>query len=233
MAVIAPRVAVGQPPGILLFVSRPAALLMLLSLSYGCGGPIPSSDTPASPPTPTGESPQDAAYVSAPAVHTLTITLCSRDSRSCRLAQPGDAPLLGYRVSFGGSVGTLRSREQALADLYRELRDRTGFGTRLAAAAHHVEQTLVDAAIVEPGAPARPSTSGQDPLVEAAFDIMEAVDTEGRVTVDVAHGGTTCKVSFAAHDSDAGSGRCLVKGPARPGMHDDEGVREPKKVFGR
>lgn len=161
----------------------------------------------------------------------MTVTLCARDSAGCATGDrsgSSETATLDYRVAFGTGIGTLRSREQALADLYREIRDRTGFGTRLVAAGHHLEKRARDGApSVEPSAPPRPPSEGQDPVVEAAFDLMETVDAEGRITLDRAHSASNCKLSLATRDLDAGPGRCLLKGPPRPGLHDDEGPREP------
>jgi hypothetical protein len=162
----------------------------------------------------------------------MTVTLCSRDSKTCQLAQAHDtsAASLPYRVSFGTGVGTLRSREQGLADLYREIRDRTAFGTRLVGVSHLLERPATDGAswASEPVAPPRPSSAEHDPVVDAAYSLMEAVDSEGQVTLDATHSGTTCKLSLAMRSLDGGAGRCLLAGPARPG-HESEGVREPRK----
>jgi hypothetical protein len=131
-------------------------------------------------------------------------------------------------VATGGGTGLERSREQALSDVYRELRDRTAFGTKLVAVSHHEGHP----AATRPSAEA-PKTAGTDPLILASFDILEAVDREGRVTLDVFHGRTSCKVALAVSELDAGGRRCLVDGPEHGSSHEDPVTpREREKRFG-
>jgi hypothetical protein len=135
-------------------------------------------------------------------------------------------------VSFGTGAGSVRSHEQAVADLYREVRDRTGFGTRLIAVAHRIDRSSAVSGAVDPLSPPRPSSRGPDPVVEAAYDLMDAVDTQGQLLLDVGHAGAGCKLSFAPHDVDAGARRCLLPEPEHAGPHDMEGRRQPERKFG-
>jgi len=136
-----------------------------------------------------------------------------------------------YRVSFGTGSGSVRTREQAVADLYREVRDRTGFGTRLLAVRHHLERRQASLEAEDPPASPRVGSTGSDPLVEAAHSLIGAVDADGQVTLDVAHGGASCKVLLAARDLDAGARRCLVGEAERTGAHDSEGQRQPEHRY--
>jgi hypothetical protein len=213
-------------------------VLALAAASPACGGPLPTADAPTQA---AGTDAPDAATTSEAAAgtfHTITVTLCARDRDACRKAQgtPGEA---SYRIAFGGSVGTLRSREQATADLYRELRDRTALGTRLVAQRRHLQSPGGDAGPLAPAAsPAAAASATPDPpvsdvLVDAARELIEAVDAEGGVTIDVAHGRPGCKVLLALAESDASTGRCLIKEPPRPGAHDTDAPRGREERFGK
>ncbi len=175
----------------------------------------------------------DAAATLAAPIHTMTITLCSRDPEACRRAQGGDTPGITYRVAFGGGTGTVRTREQALADLYRELRDRTALGTRLSATVNHLERPSSETAVVDQSSVARPTSAGHDPIVDAAFELLDGVDGDGQVALDTAHGRTTCKLSLAARAADAGGHRCLLEGPERPGKRDEDSPRDRSRRFGQ
>jgi hypothetical protein len=205
----------------------------VVALIVACGGPIPSAETPApAAPTETVAGPPDAAST-ALAFHTITVTLCARDREACQRAQSSGAGEPTYRVAFGSSVGTLRSREQALADLYREIKSRNGAGTHLAAAPHRLERPLADSGR-DPAPAPRPAAGGSDPIVDAAFQLIDAVDTQGAVTLDVAHGRPDCRLSMATEDADAGPRRrCLLFEESRSGRPEPEGPRGREEKFGR
>lgn len=208
-----------------------AALLVTLALA--CGGPIPSAETPSSPAPPDLVSALADASAPAAEFHTITVTLCARDREACQRAQSTGTADPTYRVAFGSGVGTLRSREQALADLYRELKSRTGAGTHLAAAPRRLERPLADGS-AGPAPPPRPASAGSDPLVDAAFQLIDAVDTQGAVTLDIAHGRPDCKLSMAGEETDAGARRrCLIVEPNRSGRPEPEGPRGREEKFGR
>ncbi len=210
------------------------ALALYVLAPIACGGPLPTADVP----TPVASAP-DAGASDGGTFHTITVTLCAKDRDACRKAQgtPGES---SYRIAFGGSPGTLRSREQATADLYRELRDRTAFGTRLAAQRRRLEAPERDAGGVASAAAGQASTSPRaespvkDVLIDAAHELIDAVDSDGEVTIDVARGRPGCKVSLATSSApDAGSGHCLIWDAARPGAHDDEAPRGHEERFGK
>jgi hypothetical protein len=121
-------------------------------------------------------------------------------------AAEGDADAR-YRVVFGSGHGATRSRGQATADLYQELRDRTTLGARLEAEAHAVGDGG--------GARARKSSaeassSGGDPLSAAAVRLLDLVDEVGEVTIDVVTDSPSsrCLVSMRGSASE-----CLVQAP--------------------
>lgn len=201
-------------------------------LSVACVGPIPTAETPspvASSEAPSTDAP-DASHAPTAAFHSITVTLCSRDCEACQRA-PSTGGGTPYRFAFGSSVGTLRTREQVIADLYRELKNRTSAGTNLAAAAHRLEAPS-DGGRFDPGGTG-PVTPGTDPIVDAAFQLMEAVDGQGEVTIDVAHGKLGCKLSFNLLDTDAGGRRCLIVDTSRPSPQEPEGPRGHESKFGR
>jgi hypothetical protein len=118
-----------------------------------------------------------------------------------------------YKVAFGSGTGALRTRRQAMTDLYREIRERTGWGTQLAVQVHRLDRP----SILTKGPSARPSSSEADALAEAAFQLMDAVDREGEVSIDVAPVHGTCKLSLGSTDSEGGADRCLISEPKPEG----------------
>jgi hypothetical protein len=209
-----------------------------VSIACGCGGPLPGADTPAqAQATPPADATDAATEGSAgPAFHTITVTVCAKDRDGCGKASPAFRDG-AYRIAFGSGIGTLRSHEQATADLYRELRDRTGFGTRLAAQEHLLRTPAEEAGIVVAAiTPAPPSSTSSDSastdaLVDAARQLMIVVDAAGEVTLDVARGRAGCKLSLSPAGSDGSARRCLMKEPPRSGEREPDEVprgHEPK-----
>jgi hypothetical protein len=214
---------------------------VLVSAALACGGPLPAADVPTQVSSTDGLDAATAGDASGGVFHTITVTLCSRDRDACRKAQgaPGE---VSYRIAFGASAGTLRTREQTTADLYRELRDRTAFGTHLAAERRRLPLPGEDAGGLAPaasiaGAPALgPASADKDVLVDAARELVEAVDADGEVTIDVARGRPGCKVSLtlaASPGLEASAGRCLIRDERRPGAHEDEPARGHEERFGK
>ncbi len=162
----------------------------------------------------------DAGTLADESRHAVIITTCSIDRNGCLLAQPSSPPDdSSYRVVFGGGVGAIRTRTQAMADLYKEIRDRTSSGAHLAAETHH----LGDPPPGQEGAKAAPRLgTGDDPIIEAAFQLMDAVDRDGEVTIDSLpmRGPRTCKLSIGPVAVDAGEIHCLVKAPTSSPLED-------------
>jgi hypothetical protein len=201
-------------------VLRRLALLVLASGGlFGCEERFSANPPPIAPESlpPASSSnavdallaptPLDAGVAAPDSSHALTITLCSSSAQPCPEA---DAT---YRVVFGSGRGAARSRGQAMADLYKELRDRTASGERLDAETH------------APGASRGPApvgggsskASNDDPIAQCAFQLLDLVDGVGEVTLDVVHGSGSdgCRVSLG-RSADGGASRCLVKDPERP-----------------
>jgi len=218
------------------------AVSVVAMLTGGCMDHVPpiegvASDTPTSP---LEEAPSlfaaDAGSASPSTTsadggtsphlpfHVVTVTLCSRDKDTCALAQAKALDAVGegssYRVAFGSTVGSIRSHQQALADVYRELRDRTQWGTHLACQGHSLVESTSDGGIPSnAGIPARPPASnassdaptGAEAMTSAALQVMLAVDNLGEVTIDVGPTRGGCSVSL----SESGADRCLVGVPPR------------------
>ncbi len=194
-----------------------------------CGGPLPNADVRSIDPAEAAPStPATDAAVSE--VHSMTVTACWRDPARCSSSETTVTTDL-YRVASGTGVGGLRSHEQALTDVYRELRDRTGLGSRLVATPHRID-AQADAHAPSPRPGASTAAPGSDPLISAAKDLLLIVDTEGQITLDVTHGRTSCKVLVAGASESSGK-RCLIEGPERSsGYEDPASPREREKRFG-
>jgi len=155
----------------------------------------------------------DAGPTALGSSRALTVTICSSSPQACP-ATDADASAGGtYRVTFGSGRGAIRSRGQAMADLYKELRDRTSSGERL------------NAQSVAPGDAGGPAGGGaatrggdsSDPIAQSALHLLDLVDGVGEVTIDVIHGRSTgCMVSLGRLATDGGAPQCLVREPERP-----------------
>ncbi len=161
----------------------------------------------------TAGAPPDAGTAPVDTSHAFTVMLCATSPDPC----PASEAAATYRVVFGSGRGVVRTRGQAMADLYKELRDRLAGGERLDAETHAPR----DGGTVPPGmgAPTMPSASGDDPISQCAFQLVDLVDGVGEVTLDVVHGSQGCRVSLG-RSADGGALRCLVQGPEsarRPG----------------
>ncbi len=193
--------------------------LAVAALCVACEGP----PWPAEAQSPraanvAGDTPQvallDAGAAPARPFHTMTIAQCARDAQDCARARAGEGTGPAYLVAFGSGVGSTRTREQAMADLYRELRDRTASGAHLVARPRHLDEPeggapwLADETEVRRGGP-----MDNDPLVEAAFELMAVADREGELTVDNTPS-NPCKVALGAPDLPDASvpmARCFLK----------------------
>lgn len=213
-----------------LFRFHSSAVCVALALTLGaCEEGLSPADAPTPPPEAMPRAPQlaasaaptegpvvevaDAGAVADGAHHAVLVTTCAIDKNGCLLAQPSAAPSdSSYRVVFGGGVGAIRTRGQAMADLYKEIRDWTENGGHLAAETHHLGDPPPD---LEGAKSARRTGGADDPLVAAAFELMDAVDHDGEVTLDALsqRSPSSCKLSIASPDPDAGASRCLVNAP--------------------
>jgi hypothetical protein len=176
-------------------------------------GPAPSSNAIEALLVP---STTDAGPTALGSSRALTVTICSSSPQACPASDAdADTSAAGtYRVIFGSGRGAIRSRGQAMADLYKELRDRTTSGERLNA------QSIAPG---DAGAPAsfgsatRGSADSSDPIAQSALHLLDLVDGVGEVTIDVIHGRSTgCMVSLGRLAADGGAPQCLVKEPERP-----------------
>jgi len=152
----------------------------------------------------------DAGGAARDSSHALTVTLCSSSAQPCPVSEADDA---SYRVVFGSGRGVIRSRGQAMADVYKELRDRTSSGERLDAEPH-APNASGPRVPTGTGSTRKPGASGDDPLSQCAFQLLDLVDGVGEVTIDVVHGSSGCRVSLG-RAADGGVSRCLVQEPER------------------
>jgi hypothetical protein len=164
-----------------------------------------------------GSGTADAGPVAMDSSHALTVTSCSASPQQCPASEADASAEASYRVVFGSGRGAIRGRGQAMADLYRELRDRTALGEKLGAQPRAPEAS--DASTVFKGrAPKQASTENSDPIAHCAFQLLDLVDSVGEVTLDVVHGAGSsgCMVSLGKSPGDGGAVQCLVKEPERP-----------------
>lgn len=153
----------------------------------------------------------DAGAAAPDTSHALTIALCSSSPEPCPKAEDD----VSYRVVFGSGRGAVRTRGQAMADLYKELRDRTASGERLDAEPHAPGDG--GATPTGAGSSTKASAGNDDPIAQCAFQLLDLVDGVGAITVDVVHGSRShgCQVSLG-RTADGGASRCLVQEPERP-----------------
>ena len=179
---------------------------VVLAFVTACGGPLPGAETPSPlslAPSGDAGAVADASPAAFDPYHLLTVSLCERDIEGCKRVNviPEGAP---YRVALGSSGGERRSHDQAIADLYRELRDRTALGARLVARVHRLDAAPSDAGKGKSSAGAGGKGGAgsdsvtTDVLIDAARQLMDAVDNAGEVTIDTSHDRPGCKLSFAS-----------------------------------
>jgi hypothetical protein len=151
--------------------------------------------------------------------HAMTVTSCSASPQACSAPEADAAARASYRVVFGSGRAELRSRGQAMADVYQELRDRTASGERLDA-----EPRASADASRGVGSAASTNTGASDPVTEGAFRLLDLVDRVGEVTLDVVHGlgANGCTVSLG-RSADGGPSQCLIREPERKQGPDRKG----------
>jgi hypothetical protein len=173
-----------------------------------------------------GPNPADNAPAAQKPSHAMTIMLCSTSQPACPASEADASPEARYRVVFGSGHAVIRSRGQAMTDLYTELRDRTSAGERLDAEA----RASGDAgAAAMAGDHAKTGTASSDAFSQCAFHLLALVDGGGEVALDVVHGygERACLVSLGGPADDAGAGQCLVQEPEhphRPGRGSGKGI---------
>jgi hypothetical protein len=160
-------------------------------------------------------STSDAGAVETQA-RAMTVTLCAASSQPCELAEAGAVDEAMYRVVFGSGRAEIRSRVQAMTDLYKELRDRTTAGERLAAIPH-APRSSGGAYTTSAGASAKAGEGEGDDITRCAFHLLDLVDGVGEVVVErlPRFASTGCIVSLGRPGGDAGVPQCLIKEPER------------------
>ncbi len=173
LACLAPLLAAGACEDL----SRPAEAPPPLSIDSMPRAPAPVASAAPAAESPAADIGDAGALLDDGAPHAARVTLCAIDIGGCRHASPSlPVPDGSYRVVFGRGAGLVRTRAQAMAELYKELRDRTEDGEHLEARPYHIGDPPPD---LETAARRSPSRAGDEPLVEAAFQLMSAVDRDG------------------------------------------------------
>lgn len=148
----------------------------------------------------------------AHASHAMRISSCASMPEECPTAEPDASPDAVYHVVFGSGRGVVRSREQAMTDLYREMRDRLDANERLAVQVRPPGDAGANAAWH--GRSTTPSTPSSDALAQAAMRLLDALDGAGELLIDVIHNARSdCLVSLAQSSSDGGAAQCLIHEP--------------------
>jgi hypothetical protein len=155
---------------------------------------------------------QDAGTVGLSASHAMTVTNCAWPTGPCAGVDIDASAEGSYRVVFGSGRASIRSRGQAMADLYREMRDKTSAGQRLDLEPHTPGAADASAG---PAAPHASNPSGSDPITQSAFVALDLVDAVGEVNVDVVYGtgADGCLISLGR--AARGGQQCLVHEPER------------------
>jgi hypothetical protein len=151
----------------------------------------------------------EAGAATVDSSHAMTITSCSSAPSPCPPPEADASTGASYHVVFGSGRGAIRSRGQAMADIYNEVRDRTALGQRLDAEPR-------GPGVASPKSTTQPNASSSDPIAECAFHLLDYVDGAGEVTLDVVHGSAFagCMVSLGRAAGGSAS-QCLVKEPER------------------
>lgn len=159
----------------------------------------------------------DAGPVTVDSSHAMTITICSSSPQACPASEADASAEAGYLVVFGSGRGAVRSREQAMTDLYQELRNRTTSGERLDAEPRTPGDSGAPIALGA-SATTKVSASSGDPLGRCAVRLLAFVDDVGEVDLNIVHGSgsTGCMVSLRHSATGNGSSECLVQEPERP-----------------
>ena len=205
------------------FVILLAALSALASLPcceqrFSAAPPIaPEGTTPASSAALEGllaPPASDTGPVEVEVSRAMTVTLCSASPMPCPSTNDASTGS-SYRVVFGSGRAEIRSRGQAMTDLYKELRDRIASGERLDAVPRPPRGA--GGAFASAGG-ASPKPGGEDATAQCAFHLLDLVDGVGEVTLEVAprFAATGCLVLLGRPGGDAGLPHCLVPEPERP-----------------
>jgi hypothetical protein len=151
----------------------------------------------------------DAGQTQYEASRAMTVTLCSASSTPCSSADDASADG-SYRVVFGSGRAEIRSRGQAMTDLYKELRDRVAAGDRLVAIARAPRGS--GGAFSASSAAATTGTDSGDVTTQGAFHLLDLVDGVGEVTLEVAprFAATGCLVSLGRPSGDGGAAHCVT-----------------------
>jgi hypothetical protein len=158
----------------------------------------------------------DAGAVVQDVSRALTITLCSAGAQSCGTLEAGAAGGESYHVVFGSGRGEVRSRGQAIADLYEDLRNRTSAGEWLDAEPHPPGDAGTSVATGTVSLASGVAVSA-DALSRCARHLLDVVDEVGEMDINVIHGsGSKCLVSLGQPGTNDGASKCLILEPERP-----------------
>jgi hypothetical protein len=157
----------------------------------------------------------DAGAPRSDGSHAMSISSCSWIPQDCLTGDQDASTDAMYHVVFGSGRGVVRTREQAMTDLYRELRDRIDAGDRLTVRPRPRANLGGGAGGHAPST--TPSTPSSDAVAQSAMRLLDAVDGAGEMLVDVNHNSRSgCVLSLEQSVGDGGVSHCLISEPERP-----------------
>jgi hypothetical protein len=156
------------------------------------------------------------AGAALPESRAMTVTLCSASPQPCAAPDTDASSDDSYRVVFGSGRAEIRSRGQAMADVYKELRDRTTAGERLAVIPR-APRSSGGAYTASGRASARAGGDTGDDISRSAFHLLDLVDGVGEVVVELLprFASSGCIIALGRPGGDGGIPQCLIKEPER------------------
>ncbi|HTQ48278.1 MAG TPA: hypothetical protein VMI75_36230 [Polyangiaceae bacterium] len=203
----------------LTFIFAAAAAMCACEQHFSATPPAPPATPGASAPDALDallrQSASDAGAPASGASHAMSISSCSWIPQDCLTGDQDASTEAMYHVVFGSGRGVVRTREQAMTDLYRELRDRIDAGDRLTVRPRRRADLGGGAGGHAPSA--TPSTPSSDAVAQSAMRLLDAVDGAGEMLVDVNHHSRSgCVLSLEQSVGDGGVSQCLIDEPERP-----------------
>jgi hypothetical protein len=217
-----------RPLAVVLSTTLALALAVLSACEQRYSGDAPANTPVNAPATSSTASlaavlaldATDAGSVALSTSHAMIVTNCGWPTHPCGDLDTSASADGNYRVTFGSGHASIRSRGQAMSDLYRELRDKTSAG----------QQLDIEARSPSASGPSTPTPPGaahrggsNDPITMASFVVLDLVDNIGEADVDAVYGtgSDQCVIALgralgAVTAKDAGAGSCLMREPERP-----------------
>jgi hypothetical protein len=154
----------------------------------------------------------DDAQVLLDVSHAMILSTCTSNPKPCSDSVGDAAPSGQYFVVFGSGRGVVRSRDQALTDLYEELRNRIEAGERLDVRSARSSDTAPSGREHGQAQPSMATSEGKgETASHCALRLLGIADEVGQLTLDVVHGKGDggCLVTLDVS-------RCLIQAPEKP-----------------